>query len=54
MRQSIRDHLAKSCFVDISQIDDESSFMETGILDSVGFLEMVAFPRANLPDQDKR
>jgi acyl carrier protein len=43
MNQSIRDHIEASCFVDMSRIEDDASFMETGILDSVGFLEMVAF-----------
>jgi acyl carrier protein len=42
-RRSIREYLAESCFVDMSEIDDDASFTETGILDSVRFLEMVAF-----------
>jgi len=42
-KQNIRSYLATSCFTDITQIQDDSSFMSMGVLDSVGFLEMVAF-----------
>ncbi len=43
IRKRLRDHLAESCFVDISTIDDDASFITTGVLDSMAFLEMVAF-----------
>ena len=31
------------CIADVSQIEDDASFLETGILDSIGFLELVSF-----------
>ena len=41
--QSIRTYLAETCFVDMGQIGDDTSFMGAGVLDSIGFLEMVVF-----------
>ena len=41
--QSIRRFLAELCIADVSQIEDDASFLETGILDSIGFLELVSF-----------
>lgn len=41
--QSIRAYLADTCFVDVAHIEDDTSFMEAGVLDSIGFLEMVVF-----------
>lgn len=42
-RKTIRTYLAKTCFADVPQIDDRTSFLQMGVLDSLGFLEMVAF-----------
>jgi acyl carrier protein len=40
---SIRAYLAESFFVDMPRIFDDTSFMDSGVLDSVGFLQMVVF-----------
>ena len=42
-RKTIRTYLAETCFADVAQIDDRTSFLHMGVLDSIGFLEMVAF-----------
>lgn len=44
MREQVRDFIFKSfLFDDSAALDDNDSFLEKGIIDSTGMLELVAF-----------
>ncbi len=45
IRDRVKDFIVTNFFLDVSeiQLDDKTSFLETGIIDSTGIMEVVAF-----------